>query len=56
MCRSHGEINIKINLDCSKAQAYKDESFIHQNPKKRKQKQKITYFFTQMFLAPLVNT
>jgi hypothetical protein len=29
---SHDEINIKINLRHSKAQAYKDESFIRQNP------------------------
>jgi hypothetical protein len=33
ICRSHDETNIKINLASSKAQAYKDESFILQNHK-----------------------
>jgi hypothetical protein len=42
ICKSHDETNIKINLDSSKARVYKDESFIYQNPKKKK---KNTLFF-----------
>jgi hypothetical protein len=50
--RSHDETNIKINLDSSKTRGYKDESFIYQNPKKKK---KYLIFSTRAFLALRVN-
>jgi hypothetical protein len=52
ICRSRDEINIKINLGSSKARAYKNESFIHQN---RKKKIKNILFFTPkniLFFTP----
>jgi hypothetical protein len=43
---SHDETNIKINLISSKTRAYKDESFIGQDPKQKIRTGKNILFFS----------
>jgi hypothetical protein len=48
--RFHDETNIKINLGSSKIGAYKDESSIGKNPKKKKTKRKNILLFSPKHL------